>query len=279
MNNTYNKSKRRKILNRRLTDFLVPLEIRQHFKTIRSNFRRNKNQEKAKSISHKNKGKSRITKNNTREKIHSSNKYKQNLKINKTKKIEKVNNNKYNKEKPSRIRIKIKEKHDNNRHNKRTKTKTIANSQIPKTSDSRNKKSQPTKQIVQKTEATQEYVYYTLLMYDIQETNQTTTKTRIRFEKLLKLVQEIKLPSPQWKIKVVVKQHTIGHIAFSNKAKCERCVHFYRHTGEYQITFGGIKVVLIGIPQVLSTLYQLNILLDIVHNICENDPILEYSNT
>lgn len=103
-------------------------------------------------------------------------------------------------------------------------------------------------------------------------------KTTIEFQRLLRMIQQVTLPSTEWKIKIVLRQQMVARIAFSNKGKCERCVHFYRNKYNYDITFGKEKVILLGAPQIVSSLHHLSILLDIVHHIADNDPVLEYCN-
>lgn len=207
--------KRRKILNSRLSDFLLPEEIRRNFKTRTIATRNEKfgaKKVKLKPLQH----------------------------------VNKTNNNISKKHKKSKL---VRNVDENNVQNVES-TKLIE----------------------------EDDVIYILLMSDNSVRNLEVSKTTIEFQRLLRLIQEVTLPSAEWKIKLILRQQSITRIAFSNKAKCERCVHFYRNTYNYQITFGGVKVVLLGAPQIISSLYHLSILLSIVHNISDSDPVLEYCN-
>lgn len=105
------------------------------------------------------------------------------------------------------------------------------------------------------------------------EKNQIT----IKFTDLLKEIQKVTLPSSAWKIKIILYNQQISQIVFSNKSTPERCVNVYRNSKYFDISFDKAFVMLLGAPTCVDSLGDLNALLQIVHTIDENDPVLQYT--
>lgn len=106
------------------------------------------------------------------------------------------------------------------------------------------------------------------------EKNQIT----IKFTDLLKEIQKVTLPSSTWKIKIILYNQQISQIVFSNKSTPERCVNVYRNSKYFDISFDKAFVMLLGAPMCVDSLEDLNSLLQIVHAIDENDPVLQYTH-
>ncbi|KAF5284991.1 hypothetical protein FQR65_LT02302 [Abscondita terminalis] len=99
----------------------------------------------------------------------------------------------------------------------------------------------------------------------------------VDFNKLVRTLKSVKLPASNWKIRIVVsRQQTITEVTFTNKEVNERCVKFSRVFTGYVITFGKSVVKLIGAPNKISSFNDVTILLDIIHNLSLDDPILQY---
>lgn len=216
--NTSVVSNRKKVLNSRLSDFLLPAEVRKGFKTITRRTMANKNEQSLPTPS-------------------------QNLKIKPLKHVRRRRN---------WISEKLSEKAQ---PSIRVKENAVL--------------------FMESVKQTEDTIHYVLLMPDSYKREVETTT--IEFQRLVRMVQQVTLPSAEWKIKLILQYKQVARVCFTNKAKCERCIHFSRSTYNYEVTFGGVKVTLLGAPQILSSLYQLNILLNIVHHIADNDPILEYA--
>ncbi|KAF2898769.1 hypothetical protein ILUMI_07402 [Ignelater luminosus] len=100
----------------------------------------------------------------------------------------------------------------------------------------------------------------------------------VDFNKLVRSLKLVKLPASNWKIRIVVsKQQNITEVTFTNKEVNERCIKFSRTITGYVITFGKSVVTLLGAPPRISSFNDVSILLDIIHNISPDDPVLEYS--
>lgn len=100
----------------------------------------------------------------------------------------------------------------------------------------------------------------------------------IKFTELLKEIQKVSLPSSTWKIKIILYNQQISQIVFSNKLSPERCVNVYRNSKYYDISFDKAFVMLLGAPPCVNSLEDLNFLLQTVHAIDENDPVLQYTH-
>lgn len=99
----------------------------------------------------------------------------------------------------------------------------------------------------------------------------------VDFNKLVRSLKSIKLPAGNWKIRIVVsRQQTITEVTFTNKEAFERCVKFSRYNTGYIVTFGKSVVNLLGVPPNISSFNDVTVLLDIIHNLKTDDPVLEY---
>jgi len=120
--------------------------------------------------------------------------------------------------------------------------------------------------------------------YVLIECNSSPHRTKVPkfsdvdFNKLVRSLKSVKLPAANWKIRIVVsRQQTITEVTFTNKEVNERCVKFSRVFTGYVITFGKSVVKLLGAPSKISSFNDVTVLLDIIHNVSSNDPVLEYS--
>lgn len=99
------------------------------------------------------------------------------------------------------------------------------------------------------------------------------------FSRLVKELKSIVLPAPNWRIRIVVsKEQSISEITFTNKQATERCVKFTKVSVNYKIMFGQKIIVLLGAPPAIHAAADVSILLSIVDNISEDDPIIECIN-
>ncbi|KAF5302937.1 hypothetical protein FQA39_LY02117 [Lamprigera yunnana] len=104
-----------------------------------------------------------------------------------------------------------------------------------------------------------------------------TKATDVDFNKLVRTLKSVKLPASNWKIRIVVsRQQTITEVTFTNKEVHERCVKFSRIFTGYVISFGNSIVKLLGAPSKISSYTDVTILLDIIHHLSLNDPLIEY---
>lgn len=97
-----------------------------------------------------------------------------------------------------------------------------------------------------------------------------------QFQKLVTDVKNMNLPSPTWKIKVIIKQNKISAITFTNKQELERSVTFSSEIDKYKLQIHSKPAVLLGSPQTIETPEDIEILLDIVETIDSSSPIILY---
>lgn len=117
---------------------------------------------------------------------------------------------------------------------------------------------------------------YHLQVSDSSKNNVLKSEININFTNLLREIQKVSLPSSEWKIKIILYNQQISQIVFSNKSSPERCVNIYRNSKYYDVTFDKTFVVLLGSPRCIESLSDLSVLLQIVHALQEDDPVLQY---
>ncbi|KAL1509820.1 hypothetical protein ABEB36_004500 [Hypothenemus hampei] len=103
-------------------------------------------------------------------------------------------------------------------------------------------------------------------------------KLNYPFETLVKDIKNMKLPSPTWKIKVVVKSNKISSIIFTNKCVLERTVSFNAKSDFYQVVIENRPAILLGSPNELTSVEDIEILLNIIHTINAKNPMVYYKN-
>ncbi|XP_050300097.1 uncharacterized protein LOC126738699 isoform X2 [Anthonomus grandis grandis] len=103
-------------------------------------------------------------------------------------------------------------------------------------------------------------------------------KLKYSFDTLVKDIKNMKLPSPTWKIKVVVKSNKIASIIFTNKCVLERTVHFSAKSDYFQIVIENKSAILLGSPSEVCNVEDIEILLNIIHTINANNPMIYYKN-
>ncbi|VEN40027.1 unnamed protein product [Callosobruchus maculatus] len=97
-----------------------------------------------------------------------------------------------------------------------------------------------------------------------------------KFSELVTQVKDVKLPSPTWKIKVMVKKGKVTSIIFTNKLELERSVSFYADKDTYKMVINNKPVALLGSPGLLNDLEDTEILLDIIQNIDPHNSMILY---
>ncbi|CAH1975922.1 unnamed protein product [Acanthoscelides obtectus] len=97
-----------------------------------------------------------------------------------------------------------------------------------------------------------------------------------KFTELVKQVKDVKLPSPTWKIKVMVKKGKITTVIFTNKLALERSVSFHADNDAYRTVINNKPAVLLGSPGFLNDLEDTEILLDILQHIDPNSSTILY---
>lgn len=103
-------------------------------------------------------------------------------------------------------------------------------------------------------------------------------KLKYSFDALVKDIKNMKLPSPTWKIKVVVKSSKIASIIFTNKCVLERTVSFNAKSEYYEMVIENRPAILLGSPNIVSCVEDIEILLNIIHTISAKNPMVYYKN-
>ncbi|CAG9762216.1 unnamed protein product [Ceutorhynchus assimilis] len=98
------------------------------------------------------------------------------------------------------------------------------------------------------------------------------------FESLVKDIKNMKLPSTTWKIKVVVKNNKIASIIFTNKCVLERTVSFDAVNPHYEIVIENKPAILLGSPNDVGGVEDIEILLNIIHTIDAKDCMIFYKD-
>lgn len=103
-------------------------------------------------------------------------------------------------------------------------------------------------------------------------------KLKYSFDTLVKDIKNMKLPSPTWKIKVVVKSNKIASIIFTNKCVLERTVSFNAKSEVFEIVIENKPAILLGSPNAVTCVDDIEILLNIIHTISAKNPMIHYKN-
>ncbi|XP_066141450.1 uncharacterized protein [Euwallacea fornicatus] len=103
-------------------------------------------------------------------------------------------------------------------------------------------------------------------------------KLKYPFDTLVKDIKNMKLPSPTWKIKVVVKSNKIASIIFTNKCVLERTVSFNAKSEYYEVMIENRPAILLGAPNEVICVEDIEILLNIIHTISAKNPMVCYKN-
>lgn len=103
-------------------------------------------------------------------------------------------------------------------------------------------------------------------------------KLKYPFDALVKDIKNMKLPSPTWKIKVVVKSNKIASIIFTNKCVLERTVTFNAKSEFFEVVIENRPAILLGSPGTVACIEDIEILLNIIHTISANNPMVYYKN-
>ncbi|XP_030767795.1 uncharacterized protein LOC115891483 [Sitophilus oryzae] len=101
-------------------------------------------------------------------------------------------------------------------------------------------------------------------------------KLKYSFDALVKDIKNMKLPSPTWKIKVVVRSNKISSIIFTNKCVLERTVTFNAKSEYYLVVIENKPAILLGSPGMVVCIEDIEILLNIMHTINAKNPMIYY---
>ncbi|XP_060531117.1 uncharacterized protein LOC132705061 [Cylas formicarius] len=96
------------------------------------------------------------------------------------------------------------------------------------------------------------------------------------FETLVKDIKNMKLPSASWKIKVIVRNNKISAIIFTNKCVLERTVTFSAKSELFEIVIENKPAILLGCPPTVECINDIEVLLNIIHTISANNPMVFY---
>lgn len=96
------------------------------------------------------------------------------------------------------------------------------------------------------------------------------------FNILVKDVKTMKLPSPEWRIKIMIKKQAITGIVFTDKKESERSVTFSSKLDTYKISIDKKTVILLGSPPTINSIQDVESLLEIMEHISSDDPMLLY---
>ncbi|XP_018327384.1 uncharacterized protein LOC108738456 isoform X2 [Agrilus planipennis] len=120
--------------------------------------------------------------------------------------------------------------------------------------------------------------FYTLVCRTGRPGRKRILKNNLGFEKLMHQLKLIRLPAPNWKIKIfVTRDQQISEITFANKLPNERCVKFSRSSITYVITFNSQVVTLVGAPSSIDSPSDITRLLEILNTLDDDDPLIEYN--
>lgn len=98
------------------------------------------------------------------------------------------------------------------------------------------------------------------------------------FRKIVKNIKSVKLPTKNWQVKLGLSEtNKVIQVTCTDTAK-NRNVQLSCFKSGYELIFNGKLLKLLGAPDVVDSLQDLSILLNIVNNIRNDDPILELKN-
>ncbi|XP_044749144.1 uncharacterized protein LOC123309908 [Coccinella septempunctata] len=104
-------------------------------------------------------------------------------------------------------------------------------------------------------------------------------KLGYQFENLVAEVKHMKLPNPDWKIKIMVHKQEMVSVSFTKKLSPEKVVTVNAKSLVCEITIDGKKVVLLGSPLYIHSIKDLEIMLDIVNDVEPNSPMISYTKS
>ncbi|XP_045481059.1 uncharacterized protein LOC123685415 [Harmonia axyridis] len=104
-------------------------------------------------------------------------------------------------------------------------------------------------------------------------------KLGYQFDNLVAEVKHMKLPNPNWKIKIMVHKQEMVSVSFTKKLVPEKVVTVNAKSLVCDITIDAKKIVLLGSPIFIHSIKDLEIMLDIVDDIEPNSPMINYIKT
>ncbi|CAG9865528.1 unnamed protein product [Phyllotreta striolata] len=101
-------------------------------------------------------------------------------------------------------------------------------------------------------------------------------KLNYKFHQLVNDVKNMQLPTPLWKIKVIIRHNKIAAIIFTNKAELERSLSFNSDDDKYHIIIDNKPALLLGSPGRVNSCNEIEVLLNIMENIDKNNSMIMY---
>lgn len=98
------------------------------------------------------------------------------------------------------------------------------------------------------------------------------------FETLTEDMKFIQLPTSEWKIRAYTKNQLILSVSFTNFLIPERSLTFNHHRKDYDLVMDGRDAILLGQPRYINSKSDLQILLNIVHNINSKNEMIYYKS-
>lgn len=101
-------------------------------------------------------------------------------------------------------------------------------------------------------------------------------KLNYKFHQLVNDVKNMQLPTPLWKIKVIIRHNKIAAIIFTNKAELERSLSFNSDDEKYHIVIDNKPAFLLGSPGKVNSCNEIEVLLSIMENIEKDSYMIMY---
>ncbi|XP_072382651.1 uncharacterized protein [Diabrotica undecimpunctata] len=102
-------------------------------------------------------------------------------------------------------------------------------------------------------------------------------KLNYKFHQLVNDVKNMQLPTPSWKIKVIIRHNKIASIIFTNKAELERSVCFNSDDDKYHIVINNKPALLLGSPGKVDSCNDIEVLLSIVDTIQQDSSMIMFT--
>uniref|UniRef100_A0A6P7H1E4 Uncharacterized protein LOC114349160 n=1 Tax=Diabrotica virgifera virgifera TaxID=50390 RepID=A0A6P7H1E4_DIAVI len=102
-------------------------------------------------------------------------------------------------------------------------------------------------------------------------------KLNYKFHQLVNDVKNMQLPTPSWKIKVIIRHNKIASIIFTNKAELERSVCFNSDDDKYHLVINNKPALLLGSPGKVDSCNDIEVLLSIVDTIQHDSSMIMFT--
>ncbi|KAK9875819.1 hypothetical protein WA026_009606 [Henosepilachna vigintioctopunctata] len=101
-------------------------------------------------------------------------------------------------------------------------------------------------------------------------------KLAYQFENLVSEVKHMKLPSSEWKIKIMVHKQEMVSVSFNKKQTPEKSVSVNAKSSVCDIFINSKKLILMGSPIYIYSIKDLEVLLDIVNDVDPESSLVQY---